>query len=97
MIWGLDRDVKRRYRLVADDQLRVQCKSAGDADVLALPAGKFVREGIDQLGPQAHPVEQMCDPLAAFRRPTHAMDDQRGVSVGHGRATTRLLKPSTVV
>jgi hypothetical protein len=30
------------------------------------------------------------DPLPSFRNPAHAMDDQRGVSARHGRATTRV-------
>ena len=33
---GLDRDIEPRHRLVADDQLRVQCERAGNADALAL-------------------------------------------------------------
>src|SRR6185369_10256542 len=40
---GLDRDIQRRHRLVADDQLRLHRKCSRDADALALSAGKFVR------------------------------------------------------
>ena len=39
----LDRDVERRDRLVAHDQLRVQRQSAGDADPLPLAARELVR------------------------------------------------------
>ena len=39
----LDRDVERRDRLVADDQLRLAGQRAGDADALALAAGELVR------------------------------------------------------
>ena len=39
----LHRDVERRHRLVADDQLRLQRQRAGDAEALALAAGEFVR------------------------------------------------------
>ena len=38
-----DRDVERRHRLVADDQLRLDRERAGDRDALALAAGEFVR------------------------------------------------------
>ena len=35
---GLDRDVERRDRLVADDQVGIEREGAGDADALALAA-----------------------------------------------------------
>ena len=38
-----DRDVERRDRLVADDQLRLDRERARDGDALALAAGEFVR------------------------------------------------------
>src|SRR5581483_9223597 len=40
---GLDRDVERGDRLVADDQLGLDRERARNADALALAAGKFVR------------------------------------------------------
>src|SRR4051812_28236320 len=39
----LDRDVERRYRLVEDYKLRSERQCPGNADALALPAGKAVR------------------------------------------------------
>jgi len=39
---GLDRDVERRDRLVADDQLRAQGESAGDSDLILTSAGVSV-------------------------------------------------------
>ena len=39
----LNGNVQRADRLVADDELRVGRERAGDADALALAAGKFVR------------------------------------------------------
>ena len=51
----LDRDVERRDRLIADDQLRVERQRPGDADALALAARELVRERVHQ-------------PLAAGRR-----------------------------
>jgi len=44
---GLDRHIERRHRLVADDQLRVQCERTGNPDALTLPARELVREGVD--------------------------------------------------
>ncbi len=43
----LDRDVERRDRLVADDQLRLERERAGDADPLALAARELVRVAVD--------------------------------------------------
>ena len=40
---GLDRDVQRRDRLVADQQVGPQRQRPGDADALALAAGEAVR------------------------------------------------------
>ena len=42
----LNRDVKRRNGLVADDQPRFQRESACHADPLALPAGELVRVAV---------------------------------------------------
>ena len=39
----LDGNIQRRDRLVADDELRAQGQGAGNADALALAAGKLVR------------------------------------------------------
>jgi hypothetical protein len=38
----LDRDVERRDRLVADNELRIERERPRDADALALSAGEFV-------------------------------------------------------
>ncbi len=43
----LDRDVERRYRLVADQQVRAEREGAGDADALALAAGEAVRIAVE--------------------------------------------------
>src|SRR5690348_5539719 len=40
---GLNRDVERRDRLIADDELWTQGQRAGDADALALTAAEGVR------------------------------------------------------
>ena len=55
----LHRDVERRDRLVADDQLRVDRERARDADALALAAGELVREAVVVLGVEADDLEQL--------------------------------------
>ena len=47
--------------LVGDDQPRVQRQRARDADPLALPAGKLVRERIHLRRAQPHAVEERSD------------------------------------
>ena len=61
----LDRDVERRDRLVADDQLRVQRQRAGDADALALAAGEFVRIGTASARAAARPARTGRRPARA--------------------------------
>ena len=51
----LDRDVERRHRLVADDQVGFRSQRAGDADALALAAGELVRPAICGIARQPHP------------------------------------------
>ena len=63
----LDRDVERRDRLVADQQLGLDGERAGDADALALAAGEFVREAAHVVGLQAHRLEELHD--AVFHAP----------------------------
>ena len=49
----LDRNVERRDRLVAHDELRIDRQRARDADALALSARKFVRVAVGVVGLQA--------------------------------------------
>ena len=50
-----DRDVERRDRLVADDELRLDRERAGDGDALALAAGEFVRIAARRCAARARP------------------------------------------
>ena len=95
----LHRNVERRHRLVADDQLRVERQRAGDADALALPAGEFVRIAVERLGPQPDLAEQRLDALverAARRRrrnsssgsATMSRTAMRGLSDAYGSWNT---------
>ena len=64
----LDRDVERRHRLVADDEVRVERERAGDADALALAARELVRVARGGVGRQADDLEQLAH-LAPSSRP----------------------------
>ena len=57
----LDRDVERRDRLVADDEVRVERERAREADALALAAGELVRVARRRVGGQADDLEQLAD------------------------------------
>ncbi len=73
-----NRDVERRYRLVADDELGIEDQRAGNADALALSAGKLVRQASDhQTGIEADGGEHFGDELLAFFRILDACDHQR--------------------
>ena len=74
----LDRDVERRHRLVAEQQVRLQRQGAGDADPLALSARELVRIAVGHRRQQADQVEQLGDPFAEpAAAPGDAMDLER--------------------
>ena len=74
----LNRNVERRHRLVADQQIGLERQSPGDADPLALTAGELVRVAIGHRRQQADQVEQFRDPLPeAAATPRHAVDLER--------------------
>ena len=60
----LDRDVERRDRLVADDQLRLDRERAGDRDALALAAGELVRIALREARLEPDQLQQLGDALA---------------------------------
>jgi hypothetical protein len=73
---GLDRDVERAQRLVADDEARLGRQRPGDADALALAAAELARQALGGLGAEADEIEQLGDaPLP--RRGGDAADEQR--------------------
>ncbi|MNL77344.1 hypothetical protein D3C87_2034970 [compost metagenome] len=59
----LHRDVERRGRLVADEELRLAGKSAGNRDALALAAGKLVRKLRAIRRRKADDAQQFADAL----------------------------------
>ena len=62
----LDRHVQRGDRLVADDEVRVDRERAGDADALALAAGKFVGVAGGMLGVEADIAHELENALLPF-------------------------------
>ena len=67
----LDRDVKSRDRLVADDDLRPQGHRARDADSLPLTARELARVAVVVLGIQPHPLHEV---LHCRSNPTRRSD-----------------------
>ena len=59
----LHRDIKRRDRLIANDQVRFGCQSARNANTLALPAREFMRPAPHGITRQAHAIHQIADAL----------------------------------
>ena len=57
----LNRNIKRRNRLVAYDQLGIQRKCTRNADALSLSAGKFVRITVGIFGIKADLLQQIGD------------------------------------
>ena len=60
-----DRDIQRRYRLVADDEFGLDCERPGDGDALALTAGEFVAVAACESWLQPDQAQQFLDALAA--------------------------------
>ena len=61
-----DRDVERRHRLVANDQLGLDGERAGNGDALPLPARELVRIALRVLGPEADGVQEVGNAPAAI-------------------------------
>ena len=91
----LNRNIQRGDRLVADDQLRVQRESAGDADALPLAARELVRIAARVLGAQADDLQELrgravsprcfeTPPWIANGWSTICSTDLRGLSEAYG-------------
>ena len=72
----LDRDVERRDRLVADDQLGLDRERAGDADALSLAARELVRVAALVPGREADLLEQLAHPRLLLGALGEVMDLQ---------------------
>ena len=89
----LDRDVERRDRLVADDQLRVERERARDPDPLPLAARELVRVAVREARVEADDVEQLADPRRAVAARADPVHDERladDVADGHARVERRV-------
>ena len=58
---GLNGNIERRGRFVADDEFGFGCQRAGDGDALALAAGKLVGKFQAVIGMQADEIQQFAD------------------------------------
>ena len=76
-----DRDVERRDRLVADDQLRIDRQRAGNGDALALAAGELVRVALGVRGLEADQRQQLGDAFAPLGGRERRVQQQRLGSV----------------
>ena len=92
---GLDRDVERRDRLVADDQLRAEGERARDPDPLPLTAGELVRIAVVMLRIQPDAVHELLH--APFARALRLVDregrsDDRADRLPRVQRGIRILK-----
>ncbi|MNX96973.1 hypothetical protein D3C86_1293190 [compost metagenome] len=56
---GLDRDIERRHRFVADQEFRLDRQRPGDADARPLPARELMRKAAQHGGVHAHAHEHV--------------------------------------
>ncbi len=61
----LNRDVERRDRFVANDEVRLDGEGTRDADALPLPAAELVRIAIGVVGIKPDDAQQLLHPLLA--------------------------------
>src|SRR5262249_54054202 len=62
----LNGNVESRNRFVGNDEIRIDCESACDADALALTAGKLMRVSLDKTFAQTDGFEQFLHALLRF-------------------------------
>src|SRR5450631_982709 len=85
---GLDRDVERQYRLVANDQAGPERQRASNADALPLPAGELVGIIFHLVRAEPDLMEQFGDALllfAAGRQTVHAERLTDDIASRHAR------------
>ena len=73
----LDRNVQRGDGLVANDQLRVQRKRAGNADALPLSAREFVRIPVGVAFAEPDRLHELANPLEPLRCGHRQVLDER--------------------
>ena len=90
----LDRDIERRHRLVADDELGIERDGSCDADALALAAAELVRVTAVGIGWQPHGFEQLAHTICPLR-PAHLRLEDRYAFAddpAHGEARVQRRK-----
>ena len=63
---GLDRDIERRGRFVADDESRLDGQRPGDSNALPLTAAELVRVSICSLLPETAALQELFDSVLKF-------------------------------
>ena len=61
-----DRDIQRGDGLIGNDEFRVHDQGAGDANTLALTAGKFMRETAGELRQKTYRIQSVSNDLGTF-------------------------------
>ena len=62
----LDRDVEGRYRLIADNEVRIDSQGSGNTDTLALSAGELMGVARRMFGVEADMVHELQDSLPSL-------------------------------
>ena len=73
----LDRDVEGRHRFVGDDHPRLDGKSPGDGDALALAAGELARQAVEGVARQADEVHELQAAALETRGGHKAVDPEQ--------------------
>lgn len=63
---GLDGDIQRRHRLVANNEARFHDQRAGDTDTLSLTSGKLMRIAIEHIRVQPDTPQHLHDIVPSF-------------------------------
>jgi hypothetical protein len=69
--------VQGGYRLIQDDQVRIQDQRSGDSDTLPLAARQFIGITASHIRPQADALHHLDNPAKTFASITPSMNDQR--------------------
>ena len=84
----LDRDVERRDRFVADDELGTEGQRAGDADPLPLPAAELVRIAVRDIPCASPTMSRSC----MTRRWRAALFPMRWMMSGSSRMSRTVMR-----
>ena len=74
---GLNRNVQRRNRFVCDDQLRLQCEGACNADSLPLSTTELMRIFLSRTGIHSNCAQKLLDVIDLLSPGIELVDDKR--------------------